>query len=94
VAQAALQGGIAVQRTEIAEQLAGAGEQHGVAIDHRLMGDVLRKHRFADAVLPDKHDVGVHAPHSAGARNIRSHSVHKAFPAGQDRLATVERRSA
>src|SRR6201996_7537186 len=57
MAQAALQGGIAVQRAEIAEQLAGASEQHGVAIEHRLMGDVLSKHRLADAVRPDKHDV-------------------------------------
>jgi hypothetical protein len=46
------------QRAEIAEQLASAGEQHGMAIDHRLMGNVLGKHRLADAVRPDKHDVG------------------------------------
>ena len=58
MAQAAPQGGIAVQRTEIAEQLAGAGEQHGVSLDHRLMGDVLRDRRLADAVGADKHDVG------------------------------------
>jgi hypothetical protein len=38
--------------------LAGTGEQHGVAIDHRLMGNVLSEHRLADAVRPDKHDVG------------------------------------
>src|SRR5277367_3139824 len=58
MAQAALQGGIAVQRTKVAEQLAGAGEQHGVAIDHCLMGDVLSEHRLADAVWPDKDDIG------------------------------------
>ena len=58
MAQAALRGGIAVQRTEIAEQLASAGAQHGVAVDHCLMSDVLGKHRLADAVRPDKHDVG------------------------------------
>ena len=56
MAQAALQGGIAVQRAEIAQQLAGAGEQHSVTVDHCLMGDVLRKHRLADAVRADKHD--------------------------------------
>ena len=58
VTQAALQGGIAVQRAKITEQLAGAGEQHGLAVDHCLMCDVLSKHRLADALRPDKHDVG------------------------------------
>jgi hypothetical protein len=29
-----------------------------VSINHRLVGDVLGKHRFADAVRPDEHDVG------------------------------------
>ena len=35
-----------------------AGEQHGVAIGHRPIGDVPSKHRLADAVRPDNHDVG------------------------------------
>src|SRR3954467_12284702 len=29
-----------------------------MAINHGLMGDVLSKHRFADTVRPDKHDIG------------------------------------
>ena len=56
--QPAAQSGIAVERAEIAEQLAGAGEQHGVARDQCLMGDVLGDHRLADAVRADEHDVG------------------------------------
>ncbi len=58
VAQAAAQGRVAVERAEVAEQLAGAGEQHGVAVDQRLMGDVLRQRRLADAVRADQDDVG------------------------------------
>jgi len=58
MAQAATQRGIAVECAEIAEQLAGAGEQHGVAAGQRLVGDVLGDHRLADAVGADEHDVG------------------------------------
>ena len=57
-AQPALQGGIAVQRAKITEQLASTGQQHGVAINRRMLGDVLRKHRLADSLRLDKHDVG------------------------------------
>ncbi len=58
VAQTAAQGGVAVKRAEIAQQLAGAGEQDGMSLDQRLMGDVLRDRRLADAVRPDENDVG------------------------------------
>jgi hypothetical protein len=58
VVQAPAQGGIAVERCMIAEQLAGAGEQHGMAEDHGLMGDVARERRFADPVGADQDDVG------------------------------------
>ena len=40
VAQAAAQGGIAVESGEIAEHLAGGGEQYGVTVNDRLIGDV------------------------------------------------------
>src|ERR1700674_4548275 len=40
VTQAPAQGGIAVECGELAEQLTGAGEQHGVTVDECLMGDV------------------------------------------------------
>jgi hypothetical protein len=43
VPQAPAQGGIAVERGELAEQLAGAGEQHGVTVDQGLVGDVARE---------------------------------------------------
>ena len=43
VAQAPTQRGIAVECGEIAEQLSGAGEQHGVSVDHGLMGEVAGK---------------------------------------------------
>ena len=56
--QAAAQGGIAVERGELAEQLAGAGEQHGVTVDHRLMGDVAGEGGFADPVGADQDGVG------------------------------------
>jgi hypothetical protein len=55
VAQAAAQGGIAVKSGEIAEQLSGAGEQHGMAVDECLIGDVARERRLADAV--HAHDI-------------------------------------
>ena len=58
MAQAAAQRGIAVERAEVAEQLAGAGEQDRVAVDQRLMGDVLRQGRLADAVRTDDDDIG------------------------------------
>ena len=56
--QAPSQRGIAVEGGEVAQQLAGAGEQHGVAVDQRLIGDVAGKRRFADAVWADQNDVG------------------------------------
>ena len=56
--QAPAQRGIAVQGCEVAEQLAGGGEQRGVAGDQRLMGDVLRQHGFTGAVLTDQDHVG------------------------------------
>jgi hypothetical protein len=40
--QAPAQGGIAVERGEVAEQLAGADEQHGVTVDEGLMGGSFR----------------------------------------------------
>jgi hypothetical protein len=40
VTQAPAQGGIAVERGEVAEQLTGADEQHGATVDEGLMGDV------------------------------------------------------
>ncbi len=58
VAQAPTQGGITVERGEVAEQLAGAGEQHGVAVDQGLMGDVAGERRLSDAVGTDQDDVG------------------------------------
>src|ERR1700688_2161097 len=56
--QASAQGGVAVERGEIAEQLPGAGEQYGVSVDQRVMGDVARECRFADPVGTDHDDVG------------------------------------
>src|SRR5580698_4727408 len=56
--QPAAQSGIAVERREIAEQLARAGEQHGVSLDQRLMGDVLGDRRFTDTVRANEYDVG------------------------------------
>ena len=58
MSQATAQCGIAVQGGKIAKQLAGAGEQDGVPLDQRPVGDVLREHRFADTVRADQHDVG------------------------------------
>src|SRR6476660_2721409 len=58
MAQTAAQSRIAVECAEIAEQLAGAGEQHGVPAGESLVSDVLGDHRLADAVRPDEHDVG------------------------------------
>ena len=43
VTQAPAQGGIAVESGEVAEQLTGADEQHGVTVDEGLMGDVARE---------------------------------------------------
>ena len=40
VTQTPAQGEIAVECGELAEQLTGAGEQHGVTVDECLMGDV------------------------------------------------------
>src|SRR4051812_26011006 len=50
MAQAPAQSGIAVERAKITEQLTGAGEQHGTAGDQRLMRDILRQRRLADAI--------------------------------------------
>ena len=54
VAQASAQGRIAVECAEIAKQLACAGEQYRVTVDQRLVGDVLRQRRLADAVRADR----------------------------------------
>ena len=43
VTQAPAQGGIAIERGEVAEQLTGADEEHGVTVDEGLMGDVARE---------------------------------------------------
>lgn len=56
--QAPAQCRIAPERAEISEQLAGAGEQHGVACNKSLVGDVLCEHGFADAVGRGQHNVG------------------------------------
>jgi hypothetical protein len=58
VVYAAAQSGVAVEGGEIAEQLSGGSEQDAVPEDHRLVGDVLRQHRLAGAVLADEDDVG------------------------------------
>jgi len=58
VAQPPPQGGIAVERGEIAEQLPGACEQHGMALDERLMCDVAGEGRFTHPVGTDQDDVG------------------------------------
>ena len=58
MAQAATQRGIAVERAEIAQQLARAGEQDRVPLDQRLVGDVLGQGRLADAVGTDDDDIG------------------------------------
>jgi hypothetical protein len=47
MAQTTAQGGVAVERAEIAQQLARAGEQDGISLDQRLMSDVLRDRRLA-----------------------------------------------
>src|SRR5271163_168628 len=57
MAQTAAEVGIAVERAEISKQLARAGEQHGVAMNQRLMGDILRQRRFANAIRADQDDV-------------------------------------
>ena len=51
-AQTATQSGIAVECAEIAEQLAGAGEQHGVPAGQSLVSDVLGDHRLAGKRKP------------------------------------------
>ena len=58
VAQAAAQSGVAVEGGEVSEHLAGTGEQHGVAVDQCLIGDVAGERRLADAVGTDQDDVG------------------------------------
>src|SRR5208283_4244014 len=58
VAQAASQRGIAIERAKVAEQLARAGEQDRVPLDQRLVSDVLRQGRLADAVGTDDDDIG------------------------------------
>ena len=58
VAQAASQCGIAIERAKVAEQLARAGEQDRVPLDQRLVSDVLRQGRLADAVGTDDDDIG------------------------------------
>ena len=57
VAQAAAQSGVAVEGREIAQQFAGTGKQHGMAVEDRLMGDVLGEHGLADAIGSDQNGV-------------------------------------
>ena len=49
---------IVVQRRQFAEQLAGGGEQHGVAVDQRLMSEIAGQGRFAEAVPTDEDGIG------------------------------------
>lgn len=49
---------VAVEGGQFAEQLAGGGEQGGGPLEHRLVGEVLRPHGFADAVGADQDDIG------------------------------------
>ena len=58
VAQAAAQRGVAVECAQIAEQLAGAGEQHRVTADQCLVCDILRQCRLAGAVRADQNHIG------------------------------------
>ena len=58
VANALAQQGVAVQRRQIAQQLPGGGEQHRLALDERLVGEVAGQHRFAHTVGADQHHVG------------------------------------
>src|ERR1700749_3027808 len=58
MSQPAAQSGIAVERGQFTEQLAGGGEQNSVTVDHRLMGEIARQGGFADAVRANQHGVG------------------------------------
>src|SRR5215467_799014 len=58
VAQTAAEGGVAVERGEIAEHVAGGGEQHGMAVHECLVSDIFGDQRFANAVGPNQNEVG------------------------------------
>ena len=58
VAQAAAQRGVGVERGELAQELAGGGEEHGVPAQHRLVGDVLRDGGLAEPGGADQQGVG------------------------------------
>ena len=58
MAQPPSEGGIAVERGQFAEQLAGAGKQDGMAVYQRLMGEIAGQGGFADAVRSDQHGIG------------------------------------
>src|SRR5262249_31223790 len=49
-AQAPAQRGIAVERGEITEHMAGGGKQHGMTGDDGLVSDILGDHRLAESV--------------------------------------------
>src|SRR4029077_704060 len=56
--QAAAQGGIAVERGQFTEQLAGGRKQNSMTVDDRLMGEIARQGGFADTVRANQHGVG------------------------------------
>jgi hypothetical protein len=45
-------------RGQIVQHVGGEREAGGVAVQDRLMKEILRDHRFADAVRTDQHDIG------------------------------------
>src|ERR1700733_8383701 len=58
MSQPAAQGGIAVERGQFTEQLAGGGEQNSMTVDHRLMCEIAGQGGFTDAVWANQHGVG------------------------------------
>ena len=52
------QGVVAIGAGQFVEHVSGAGEQHGVTGEHRLVGDVAGDHGLAHAVGADQDDVG------------------------------------
>ena len=58
VAEAPAQRGIAIERGQLAEHVAGGGKQHGMAVKDRLVCDIFGDHRLAEPVGRDEDDVG------------------------------------
>ena len=57
-AQAAGEGGAGVLGGEVVQHVGGEGEAGAVAVQDRLVGEVLEQHGLAQAVGADQHDVG------------------------------------